>query len=76
MKWYNSFQWKPMHGTTVFVWDSESQKQILLKALWNEDDWMPSFRFPIWAYTDETNNPIVIYQPERASEKTSAKEGS
>ena len=70
MKWYNSFQYKPMHGTMIFIWDKVNQEQVLLNAFWDEANWIPSVIFPIWSYVDEEHKPVLIDQPERSSEKT------
>lgn len=64
MKWYNSFKYKPKHGTHIFIWDLLSQKQILLNAFWDPEKWKPNAKFPFWSYVLDEFEPIDL-QPER-----------
>lgn len=69
MKWFDSYEYKPKHGTQIFVWDLDNQKQILINAFWDPEDWRPQPSFPFWTYVLDGIEPDFINQPERLSEK-------
>lgn len=53
MKWRDWADEKPKHGTQIFVWDFKNQRQILLNALWDPENWKYNPNFPVWAYVVE-----------------------
>lgn len=58
MKWYDSYKYRPKHGTKIFLWDYKDQKQILRNALWDPINWhMIAPNFPIFAYVFEDEPP-------------------
>lgn len=58
MKWYDSFKYKPVHGSQFFAWDRKENKQIHLNAFF--DDWIPNPDFPIWAYVFDGLEPVEL----------------
>ena len=68
MKWFDSFKYKPKHGTQVWFWNRKLQRQELFNAFWEESAWNPKTIHcdysPIWAYVFQGNEPISS-QPER-----------
>jgi hypothetical protein len=66
MKWFDSYKYKPKHGTQIFVWDFHNQKQILLNAFWDAENWHPEASFPFWTYVLDGVEPDFIDQPERS----------
>lgn len=70
MKWYDSFKYRPKHGTQIFIWDLQAQKQIMLNAFWDSDKWRGDIKFPFWGYVLDGLEPIE-FQPERLNPETS-----
>lgn len=63
-EWFSSFEYQPKHGTQIFVWDRELQKQLHLYALWDEDAWRCEQRYPCWCYVLDGNEAITIQAKE------------
>lgn len=73
-KWYNSYEYKPKHGTQVWFWNQKLHRKELFNCFWDETFWdaktVPPDYAPIWAYVFEEYEPIYI-QPERLNESAS-----
>ncbi len=68
MKWFNAYQYKPKDQSSIWVWNTTSQKQELWIANWIEGIWdanKMSYSYArMWAYVFESDEPID--QPERS----------
>ena len=73
MEWFDSFKYKPKHGTQIFIWDRINQKRLHLHSLWEEKDWRPNSKFPCWQYVFDNDEPILL-QPERSKREDSVKD--
>ena len=58
MKWYSSYKFRPKHGTQIFIWDLDLQKEIMINSYWNDEDWTPNASWPFWAYVLDEFEPI------------------
>lgn len=60
MKWYNSNDFRPKHGTDIFIWNRKNQKQIMLYVGWNDDQWTPQAELPYWKYVLDAIEPVAL----------------
>jgi hypothetical protein len=65
MKWFDSYKYRPKHGTQIFLWDMNNQKQLLFNAFWDPENWIPQPWFPFWAYVLEGIEPDLIVKEDK-----------
>ena len=56
MKWYEIKDHRPPHGELIWVWNSHSQRQELIRYWGSEEHWIEckgDSVFPLWAYLNE-----------------------
>lgn len=76
MKWYDSYKYKPKHGTKIWLWNREKHHLMYFYAGWDDDKWMWDLNLseedkkfienakkmfaPVWAYVFEDEEPQLI----------------
>ncbi len=60
MKWYKSSDFRPKHGTNIFIWDLKDQKEMMLYVGWDDDQWKYQTNFPYWKYVLDGIKPVVL----------------
>lgn len=67
-KYYDSTKFKPKHGTRIFLWDAENDKEVMVNAFWHPLQWgmnrQTLWDFPVWRYVLDDEEPIAISERE------------
>ena len=55
MKWNDSRECSPVHGSKIFVWDRDDNKEIYIHFLgeWDYNNHFHLSHFPLWRYACE-----------------------
>lgn len=62
MKWFDAYKYKPKDMSSIWLWNTVSQKQELFIAKWIKEKWeadkLPYTYARMWAYVFEEEEPI------------------
>ncbi len=63
MEWFSIYEFRPKHGSHIWVWDLDKQKLMFLYAFWEEErfsniELWPKGMAPMWAYVYKNIDPM------------------